>query len=82
MLRTRSIWTGVVAHGLWDAVVTINSILAGNNAPDASAPVADVSGDLLVEGIIFTVRYFEPLYALTVLIGYFLWIRANRKHER
>lgn len=78
-LRARSIWPGVMLHGLWDAWVTISASLTVDQPVDGTETAVDVAVSPLIEVLVFGVQFFEPIYGVIVLIGYFIWVRSKRR---
>ncbi len=79
-LRTGSIWPGAILHCLWDAMVTLNGRISALRPPVAVDEAVSLDGDPVAEGIAFVVQYFEPLYGLIVLLGYYWWKRSTARH--
>ncbi len=78
-LRTGSIWPGALLHCLWDTMVTLNARISALRPPDAIDEAVSLDGDPVTEGITFVVQYFEPLYGLIVLLGYYWWKRSTAR---
>ncbi|NOB05558.1 CPBP family intramembrane glutamic endopeptidase [Roseobacter sp. HKCCD8431] len=78
-LRTGSIWPGAVLHCLWDTMVTLNGRISAVRPPLPTDGAVNLDGDPVTESITFVVQYFEPLYGLIVLLGYYWWKRSNAR---
>ncbi|WP_371224578.1 CPBP family intramembrane glutamic endopeptidase [Roseovarius sp. 2305UL8-3] len=81
-LRTRSIWPGAFLHCVWDSMVTLNARISAMRPQAAADNAVSLDSDPATEGIAFVVQYFEPLYGLFVLMGYYLWKCALSRRAR